>query len=360
MFMQYMTNSKQYITIHSHKYRISFKHRISSPHAHYIFRVEEKKKCANMSSDDPLGSLGFRRNPDGSVSRAIEMAKTPASADPNAAAPVLSKDVPLNPSTNTSLRLFLPRTTLDPATTGPTLLPLIIYAHGGGFIILSAASAVCHHFCSTLALSTPAVVASVEYRLAPEHRLPAAYEDCMQALSWARTTTDDWIVNYADRSCCYLMGTSAGGNIALHVALHADDLIKGLILHQPFFGGVERTASEMRLADNKILPIQATDLMWEMALPAGADRDHEYCNPMRRKGLDVIKEKGWKVAATSCGGDPLVDRQKEVEKALEGKGVAVVSKYVDGEYHGYDLLEPSKAELIMSAVKETIQLSTTN
>ncbi|XP_047957983.1 carboxylesterase 1-like [Salvia hispanica] len=319
-------------------------------------------------SNDTLSGLGFSRNPDGSVTRTIDMPKTPPLSDTNSPAPVLTKDVPLNPSTNTSLRLFLPRTTLDPATTGPTLLPLIIYAHGGGFIILSAASAVCHLFCSTLALSTPALVASVEYRLAPEHRLPAAYDDCMQALSWAKTTTDEWIVNYADRSSCYVMGTDAGANIALHVGLRAaecgDDLkpleIKGLILHQPFFGGVERTTSEMMLADNKILPIVATDLMWELSLPAGADRDHEYCNPMKGKvaqSLGLFKERGWNVTTTSCGGDPLIDRQKEFEKAMEAKGVTLVSKYAGGECHGYDLLEPSKAELLMCALKDTVHVT---
>lgn len=90
----------------------------------------------------------------------------------------------------------------------------------------------------------------------------------------------------------------------------------------------------------------------------GANRDNEYSNPMKGnvpENLGMIKEKGWKVTMTSCGGDPLVDRQNEVVKALEGKGVAVVSKLIDGEYHGYDILEPAKAELVMCAVKETIQ-----
>lgn len=104
------------------------------------------------------------------------------------------------------------------------------------------------------------------------------------------------------------------------------------------------------LADNKILPIVAADLMWEMSLPAGADRDHEYCNPMKGKvaqSLGLIKARGWNVTTTSCGGDPLIDRQKEFEKAMEGKGVTLVSKYAGGECHGYDFLEPSKAELLM-------------
>ncbi|CAL5407741.1 unnamed protein product [Camellia sinensis] len=83
------------------------------------------------------------------------------------------------------------------------------------------------------------------------------------------------------------MGTSAGANIAYHAGLRATQFIgdlqplkiKGLILHHPFFGGSDRVGSELGLIKDPVLTIPGTDLRWELSLPVGADRDHEYCNP---------------------------------------------------------------------------------
>lgn len=105
------------------------------------------------------------------------------------------------------------------------------------------------------------------------------------------------------------MGTSAGGNVAYHAGLRAaaaaDDLaplkIKGLILHHPFFGGSERTGSELRLVNDPMLPLCACDVMWELVLPIGAERDHEYCNPRVDGGSELIervRSYGWRVLVT--------------------------------------------------------------
>ena len=63
------------------------------------------------------------------------------------------------------------------------------------------------------------VVASPSYRLAPEHRRPAAYHDRLDALRFIRMSDDEWIKSHADLSNAYLMGTSAGGNLAYNVGL---------------------------------------------------------------------------------------------------------------------------------------------
>ncbi|KAL3819126.1 hypothetical protein ACJIZ3_005031 [Penstemon smallii] len=305
---------------------------------------------------DPYEGIGVTLNPDGSITRAAEAPKTPASDDPNNE--VLSKDLPLNPTTNTSVRLFLPQKSLS----ATAKLPVIIYIHGGGFVILNASSTSFHDFCSLIAIETPALVVSIEYRLAPEHRLPAAYEDCMDAIHWIKTTTEsDWVTKYADLSNCFIMGTSAGANAAYNICLRADDVkplkINGLILHQPFFGGVERTASETRLANAKVLPLCVSDLMWELSLPLGFGRDHEYCNVVKgfkEENFDVIRKQGLKVTVTGCDGDLLIDRQVEFVKVLKEKGVDIVGKFVEGEYHGYDFFELSKSGHILDAIKEII------
>ncbi|KAL2556009.1 putative carboxylesterase [Forsythia ovata] len=314
---------------------------------------------------DPYGYLGMAPNTDGSIIRIVEnIPNTPACPNPSDSNPVLTKDIPVNESNNTWVRIFLPRKVFDSAPAGK--LPVIVYYHGGGLILLSAASTIFHEFCSNVAVQIPAVIVSSEYRLAPEHRLPAAYDDCMEALQWIKTTTDQWLTKYADFSKCYLMGSSAGGNIAYHIGLRAvgcvDDLnpvkIRGLILHQPFFGGIERTRSEIRLVNDKVIPPCVTDIMWELALPTGVDRDHEYCNPMvgmKSEVLEQIKEQGWKILITGCDGDPLIDRQIELAKVLEEKGLRVVGEFSEKGFHGYGILDSSEANILFGFLKNFIK-----
>ncbi|KZV41053.1 hypothetical protein F511_14029 [Dorcoceras hygrometricum] len=301
-------------------------------------------------TDPNLDRLGLRRNPDNSIIRVAEtFAKSPACSDPNY--PVLSKDFPINQGSNTWARLYLPKIYCD---SNPNIkLPLLVFYHGGGFIIGSAANTILHELCSDLARYTPAIIVSVEYRLAPEHRLPAAYDDGFEALHWIKTSGDEWLTEFADFSHCFLMGQSAGGNIAyqvgLRAALRGGDLlplkIQGLVLQQPFFGGVERTVSEARLANDEVLPCGSSDLMWELALPLGVDRDHKYSNPraeIQPEAFEKMKGQDWRVLVTGCEGDPLIDRQKDVVKLFEENGVKVTGRFEEGGQHGIDLTDKSR------------------
>lgn len=320
-------------------------------------------------SVDPYHHLQIAPNPDGTITRLAEYPNSPPTCDSNLPTPVLSKDIPINQSNNTWVRLFLPRHVLDqspsPTATPTTKLPLVVFFHGGGFIILSAGSTIFHDFCVNLAIDVPVVIASVEYRLAPDHRLPAAYDDAMEALHWIKTAQDDWLTDYADLSNCFLMGSSAGGNIAYHAGLravvgvnHLNPLqIRGLILQQPFFGGTQRSGSELRMANDPVLPLSCCDLMWDLSLPPGFDRDHEYCNPTvggGSKHLDEIKALGWRVLVTGCDGDPLMDRQIALVKMLEEKGVQVVGRFIQGGCHGVEDVELSKAHELFVVFKSFI------
>ncbi|KAK4283113.1 hypothetical protein QN277_000104 [Acacia crassicarpa] len=320
------------------------------------------------SESDAYHNLNVVLNPNGTLTRLSPPSPvSPPSPDPNLHISVLSNDFPINPSKHTWLRIFVPRN----AILSKKKLPLVIFFHGGGFIFLSAASTMFHDFCFNMADDLGAVVVSVEYRLAPEHRLPAAYDDAMEALDWIKTRPADggWLSLYADYSECYLMGSSAGGNIAYYAGLraagqvenHEPLRIRGLILVQPFFGGIKRTRSELRLMSNKRLPLCVADLLWKLSLPEGGDRDHEYCNPMAGEGperVERIGRRGWRVLVTGTGGDPLVDRQKEVMKMMEERKVKVGGHFTEGGYHGIQDSDLQKAKELYAVVKKFISSCT--
>ena len=164
------------------------------------------------------------------------------------------------------------------------------------------------------------------------------------------------------------MGSRNGANIAYHARQRAtqfiDDLrplkIKGLILHHPFFGGSERVRSELGLIKDPFLTLSGTDFMWELSLPIGSDRDHEYCNPTVGSGssqLEQIRLAGWQVLVTGCNDDPLIDRQMELVKVLEKKCVAVIGSFHDGGYHGAQLLDSTQVKAIFAILKNIIYSS---
>jgi len=107
-----------------------------------------------------------------------------------------------------------PVTIYRPLVEGP--VPTVLYFHPGGFVVGSAhlTQDVARRLCHDLG----AVVVSVDYRLAPEHRFPAAFEDATASLSWAQDHIAD-LGGSADRIA--LVGESSGANLAAGAALHA-------------------------------------------------------------------------------------------------------------------------------------------
>ncbi|KAL8544411.1 hypothetical protein ACS0TY_004817 [Phlomoides rotata] len=173
-------------------------------------------------------------------------------------------------------------------------LPLIVYLHGGDFVLFSVSTVIFHNFCNDIASQFPIVVVSVEYRLAPENRIPAAFDDALNAILWLKNQSlgiggrDPWL-EYADFTKAFLLGSSADANIAYHTALRALNFdlrplkIKGILLNQAYFGGVKPTQSETRLIDDAYVPLYINNVLWSKPvagvgvtsgeqLPAGGTR----------------------------------------------------------------------------------------
>ncbi|XP_059311098.1 carboxylesterase 1-like [Lycium ferocissimum] len=314
---------------------------------------------------DPYGYLGIIRNTDGSITRPQNSPTRPFATTTSDHSSVFTKDLIINATKNTWARIIIPREVLN----SKNKLPLIVYFHGGGFVLAANVDTpILQSFYATLVAEIPAIIVSVDYRYAPENRLPAAYDDCMESLHWIKNTSDELLTKYADFSKCFLTGTSAGGNITYHVGLRVAGggeylkplEIKGLLLHHAFFGGNERTKSELRLACDKMLSLNVSDIMWELALPIGSDRDHPYCNPMveiRSNGnlFDQVKLQGLKILVIGCDGDPLIDRQIEISKMLKEKGVQVVDSFSEGGFHGCEFLDDMKLKELALVVKEFVR-----
>lgn len=111
-----------------------------------------------------------------------------------------------------------------------------------------------------------------DYRLAPEHRLPAAFDDSVEALNWLQTVAGgssggDVVVDCFDFNKVFVTGDSSGGNIAHYLAVRfgpaSPDLspvkIRGYVLMAPFFGGKERTVSEAEGLPEKLLTVEILD-----------------------------------------------------------------------------------------------------
>eukprot|EP01018_Ginkgo_biloba_P039744 Gb_17755 [translate_table: standard] len=233
------------------------------------------------------------RRSDGTVNRTLGnwiVKKVPASEIPSHG--VYTKDVLIDNTTRVWVRIFIPAQHHKDSSVDEQF-PIVIYFHGGGFCALSPADVSYDIFCRRLARRRRVVIISVGYRLAPEHKYPTAYHDCFSALTWLASHGRKHLPSNAIFSRCFLMGDSAGGNIVHHVGCRAaeegvDGLnIVGHMLLQPYFGGRERTASEVRLVSAPILSIEISDWYWRSFLPEGADRDHPAANVFGPNSPDI-------------------------------------------------------------------------
>lgn len=281
---------------------------------------------------------------DGSVKRFVPEI-VPAS--PESTNGFKSKDVIIDSSKPITGRIFLPST---PSSGFSSKLPVVVYFHGGGFCIGSTTWLGYHHFLGDFSVASQSIVLSVDYRLAPENRLPIAYEDCYSSLDWLshQVRSEPWL-EQADLSRVFLSGDSAGGNIPHHLAIKAIQnktscyvKIKGLLLIHPYFGSEKRTEKEMMdEVEGAAGNVASNDMFWGLSIPEGSNRDYFGCN-FEMTELSVSE---WcqfpRVVVFVAGLDFLKERGVMYAEFLQKKGVEVVKLVeAEGESHVFHVFHP--------------------
>ena len=210
-------------------------------------------------------------------------------------------------------------------------LPLLVFFHGGGFVVcdLGTHDALCRNLCA----GAGCVVASVDYRLAPEHRFPAAPDDCLAATRWAAEHAAEL---GADPARVAVGGDSAGGNLAAVVALRARDgggprLAGQLLLYPTTDAAAAGMPSLVENAEGYGLTVR--DMAWfkDRYFDGPSDAGNPHASPLRAADLRRLPP----ALVQTAEYDPLRDEGEAYAARLREAGVPTAVSRRAGMFHGY-------------------------
>jgi acetyl esterase len=209
--------------------------------------------------------------------------------------------------------------------------PLIVFFHGGGWILGDLDSQ--DMIARGLAVSAKAMVMSVDYRLAPEHRFPAAAEDSLAAVRWAARHAAEL---GADARRLAVAGDSAGAVLSAGVAIQLRDAGEQLLSAQVlFYGGgfaFEETPSLAQFGDGPLLSRDDIVYYWSQYLNDPECEKHDPRVAPGRASSHTGLPPAF-VASAEC--DPVRDECERYAQVLGQAGVAVQMKRYDGMPHGF-------------------------
>jgi acetyl esterase len=208
--------------------------------------------------------------------------------------------------------------------------PALVYLHGGGWVIGDLESH--DQVCRALANAASCIVLAVDYRLAPEHKFPAAAEDTIAALQWIAANAARLGI---DASRLAVGGDSAGGNLAAVAAIDARDrggppLRLQFLVYPAADMSLDWPSAERHAQQ---LPLTRAAMDWFIAhyLRSPADKADWRASPLRAANLNGLPP----AFIVTAGFDPLCDEGQAYAQALQGAGVPVVHEPFPGQIHGF-------------------------
>jgi acetyl esterase len=220
------------------------------------------------------------------------------------------------------IRLYYP--------SGQPPFAVLVYFHGGGWVMgdLDTHHGVCH----ALAKQSRCLVVSVDYRLAPEHRYPAAVEDAYAATSWVAQNTD---AIQADPDRLAVGGDSAGNHLAAVVALMARDRngprIDLQVLIYPITDFSFNSPSYLENKDGYMLTRDLMKWFWNHFIDDEGQANDPYVSPLRAKNFSDLPQ----AVIITAEYDPLRDEGEAYGKKLQEAGVKVTLSRYAGMIHGF-------------------------
>lgn len=216
------------------------------------------------------------------------------------------------------LRIYRPKD-------GAGLRPGLVYFHGGGWVMGSMLA--CEHICMRIAADAGVIVASAEYRLAPDHRYPAGLHDCVDATRWVYDQADEMGI---DQSRFGVGGDSAGGNLAAAVVLDDPPPLRAAALIYPALDFTHSTPSAREYAGPGVTAAELATA-GPLYLGDACEPANPLCSPLLADDLSVFPP----TLVMTAEYDPLRDEGRVFAERLQEAGVPVrFTNYV--EYlHGF-------------------------
>lgn len=286
-----------------------------NPQAQKILDAAAKAEAEGMPTPKELGAVALRD----------VFKKTRGAMNPPAPDVSLIEDVSIpGPGGDIPARYYRP-SDADP----DEKLPVVMYYHGGGWMVGDIQT---HDvICRMAANRGGFAVVNVDYRLAPEHKFPAAVDDTWASVEWALAGADGRAI---DPSRVAVGGDSAGGNLSAVAAIMARDAGINLAFQALIYPATRMallTESHKKFGKGYLLTAEYQEWVHECYLRNDADRDDWRASPELAEDLTGVAP----AYVMTCGYDPLVDEGKAYADRLSAAGVPCTYRCFKGQVHGF-------------------------